>query len=205
MSVNQSTKPELCDAVYKLLFAGNPPHSPKIKALLPKAGTRNLYFQNWKVAGKPNGYERKAETEGATEGLVTGGRGVLPEPGVGQVQTEQAEVKQTEAERTEETEGTEEERAEQQEQQPKGDKGMEPSPGGADESETFAGLKVAGETLPFKVHLSVKTIALYEIAATEARDGLTLGRFLDTCAHDYFLGRGVDLGLVELGGKERNG
>ncbi len=201
MPIKQSTNPEFCDTVYKLFKAGNLPHSAKIKALLPKAGTRNLYFHNWKEAGKPNGYERKAGVE-AKEGVVTGGGGTLAEPS-GVKQAEQTErTEETQEEETEETEEIKQTKEEQE--QPKGsaEKGMEPSPGEAGESETFAGLKVAGETLPFKVHLSVKTIALYEIAATEANDGLSLGKFLDTCAHDYFLGRGVDLGLVELGGKK---
>jgi len=200
MPIKQSSNPEFCDTVYKLFFAGNLPHSAKIKALLPKAGTRNLYFHNWKEAGKPNGYERKAGV-GAKEGVVTGGGGTLTEPG-GEKQAEQTErTKETEQteETEEETEQTQEKQEEETQEKPK--KPIEPAFEEA-ERETFPGLKVAGETLPFKVHLSVKTIALYEIAATEANDGLSLGKFLDTCARDYFLGRGVDLGLVELGGKQ---
>jgi len=210
------SKQELRDAVYKLFSKGNLPHSDKVKALVPKAGARNLYHHTWKQSGKPEHYE-KGVVE-APEGVVTGFAGILTEPR-GETEAEfpggleivpqtevdpEAEVEQTKVKQTEvnqaETYQAEEEQQEQ-EQQPRAEKRIEPSPGGSDESETFAGLKVAGETLPFKVHLSVKTIALYEIAATEARDGLTLGKFLDTCARDYFVGRGMDLGLVELGGK----
>jgi len=200
MPIKQSSNPEFCDTVYKLFFAGNLPHSAEIKALLPKAGTRNLFFHNWKEAGKPNGYERKVGAE-AKEGLVTGGGGTLAEPS-GVKQAEQTkETEETEGtQETQETEGTQEERAEQQQERPKDEK-LEPSLGSSDES-AFAEMKVSGDTLPFKVNISPKTLALYQIAATQAKDGLTLGKFFDITAEDYFVGRGVDLGLVELGGKE---
>lgn len=200
------SKLELRDAVYMLFSKGNLPHSDKVKALVPKAGARNLYHHTWKQSGKPEHYE-KGVVE-ASEGVVTGFAGVLTEPTgeieephqdeVEQDETEQVEVEQAEAHQNE----SEQEQAEEQEQeQPKGEKGMEPSPGGSDESEAFAEMKVSGDTLPFKVNINPKTVALYQIAATEAKDGLTLGRFFDICAQDYFVGRGVDLGLVEIGGK----
>lgn len=57
---------------------------------------------------------------------------------------------------------------------------------------------VVGFGLPIRVQLSIKTLALYQIAKSRAKDGLNLGNFLDDCCADYFRGRGVDLGLVEL-------
>jgi len=65
-------------------------------------------------------------------------------------------------------------------------------------SDTFDGMKVIGHTLPFRVNLSIKTLVLYEIAATEAGGNLSLSEFIDTCVEDYFLGRGVDLGLINI-------
>jgi hypothetical protein len=41
-------KTELTNKIYKLLAEGNLPHSDKIKALIPKAGTSNLRYQVWK-------------------------------------------------------------------------------------------------------------------------------------------------------------
>jgi len=201
---SDEAKIELRGAVYKLFAEGNRPDSDKVKALVPHAGARNLYYGTWKQSGKPKDYEQKSYDRGKAgetkEGIVTGFAGALPEPKGGNeqpAQTQEAEKPQV---------GTEQPKGESDEETPPDGNHKEKSDNlipafGEVNNETFPGLKIAGETLPFKVQLSVKTIALYEIAATEAGDSLSLGKFLDTCAHDYFLGRGVDLGLVELGGR----
>jgi len=189
------SKQELRDAVYMLFSKGNLPHSDKVKALVPKAGARNLYHHTWKQSGKPGHYE-KGVVE-APEGVVTGFAGILSEP-TGEIEApHQAEVEQDEVEQDETHQNeAEQEQAEEQQEQPKAEK-LEPSLGSSDES-AFAEMKVSGDTLPFKVNISPKTLALYQIAATQAKDGLTLGKFFDITAEDYFVGRGVDLGLVEL-------
>lgn len=200
---SDEAKIELRSVVYKLFAEGNRPDSDKVKALVPHAGARNLYYGTWKQSGKPKDYEQKSYERGKAtetkEGIVTGFAGALPEPRGGNeqpVQTQEtADKPQVEAEQPK---GESDEEAPPDDHKEKSDN-LIPAFGEVD-NETFPGLKIAGETLPFKVQLSVKTIALYEIAATEAGDSLSLGKFLDTCARDYFLGRGVDLGLVELGG-----
>lgn len=70
---------------------------------------------------------------------------------------------------------------------------------------------ISSEGIPMKVFLSIKTLNLYEIAKSLARanDGngnghgeqeveLSLGDFLDMAVEDYFVGRGYDLGLIQL-------
>ena len=58
---------------------------------------------------------------------------------------------------------------------------------------------VAGQGLLVQVKISVKTMMLYEIAASMTKNGpLLLGDFIDTCVEDTYRGRGKDLGLVEI-------
>jgi hypothetical protein len=69
---------------------------------------------------------------------------------------------------------------------------------------------IRGSGIRVIVELSIKTFALYQYAATEhAKLGnkrpLTLGDFLDKTAEDFYQGRGLDLGLVEIGGAGLNG
>jgi hypothetical protein len=58
--------------------------------------------------------------------------------------------------------------------------------------------EVVGRGIPFKITLSVRTIAYYQIAST-INPSLTLGDFIDHCVHDTFEGRGLSLGLVKIG------
>lgn len=60
--------------------------------------------------------------------------------------------------------------------------------------------EVVGKGIPFKITLSVRTIAYYQIAST-INPSLTLGDFIDHCVHDTFEGRGLSLGLVRIGGQ----
>lgn len=60
---------------------------------------------------------------------------------------------------------------------------------------------VAGDSLRATVNISVKTLALYQIAASQQSDSLTLGDFIDTCVEDFFRVRGKDLGLIQFGGR----
>ena len=59
--------------------------------------------------------------------------------------------------------------------------------------------EVMGKGIPFEVTLSVKTVAYYQIASTIDPD-LTMGDFIDHCVEDTFVGRGLTLGLVKIGG-----
>lgn len=68
---------------------------------------------------------------------------------------------------------------------------------------------VYGSGIKLVVDLSIKTIALYQHAATEhIRRGnkkpLKLGDFLDDCVEDFYRGRNLDLGLVEIGGEKED-
>jgi hypothetical protein len=59
---------------------------------------------------------------------------------------------------------------------------------------------ITAEGLKVTVFISIKTMALYQIAQSKSSEQLTLGDFLDACAEDFFTGRGQDLGLVQVGG-----
>jgi len=59
--------------------------------------------------------------------------------------------------------------------------------------------EVVGRGIPFKVTLSVRTIAYFQIASS-INPGLTIGDFIDQCVHDTFEGRGLSLGLIKLEG-----
>lgn len=93
-----------------------------------------------------------------------------------------------------------EEEGEEREREFEGEKKEKPLP---DElREVSIPAEIIGFGLPIKVRLSVKTLALYQIASTTAENlggnGLSLGDFLDQCAADFFVGRGSDLGLIKL-------
>jgi len=59
--------------------------------------------------------------------------------------------------------------------------------------------EVVGRGIPFKITLSVRTIAYFQIASS-INPGLTIGDFVDQCVHDTFEGRGLSLGLIKLEG-----
>lgn len=59
--------------------------------------------------------------------------------------------------------------------------------------------EVIGKGIPFKVTLSVRTLAYYQIAST-INSRLSLGDFIDDCVQDTFEGRGLSLGLIKRGG-----
>lgn len=57
--------------------------------------------------------------------------------------------------------------------------------------------EIIGFGLPISVRISVKTLALYQIARAMSGDSLELGDFIDDCVEDVFRGRGQDLGLIK--------
>jgi len=188
---------ELRDQLFKFFSEGNPPHADKIKALVEKAGSRNLYYAMWKRLGKPDHVPEKREK------IIRGGVGeaVLPSgETVGGIDELTQPVQQVEAppkpKEPEEGAPETEEEVVGETKEPKIELGLDET----DKQSVSA--DVVGFGLPIRVQLSIKTLALYQIAASRSDDGLSLGDFIDSCAEDYFKGRGVDLGLVELKGGE---
>lgn len=55
---------------------------------------------------------------------------------------------------------------------------------------------IVGLGLPITTKISVKTLALYQIASSTSEDKLSLGDFIDQCVDDFFEGRGMSLGLI---------
>lgn len=60
--------------------------------------------------------------------------------------------------------------------------------------------KVIGNGIEVTVRLSLKTLALYQVAHT-MDSTLSLGDYLDQCSEDFWVGRGKDLGILELPGE----
>jgi len=72
---------------------------------------------------------------------------------------------------------------------------------GDEKEEVKKSITVVEEGIKCTVYLSLKTLSLYQIAATlqKRHDGtLTLGDFLDTTAEDFFRVRGKHLGLITI-------
>lgn len=57
---------------------------------------------------------------------------------------------------------------------------------------------VAGQGITITCIISVKTYALFQIAASMMDGDLTMGDFVDACAEDVYRMRGKDLGLIDL-------
>lgn len=184
------------DQLFKLFSEDNPPHSDKIKALVEKAGSRNLYYAMWKRMGKPDHVPEKGRI-----GRPSAGEAQLDEgetvSGFDELAAQQVEApsKPKEPPEVEQKETT----GEQAEEKSRIELGLDET----DKQSVSA--DVVGFGLPIRVQLSIKTLALYQYAASRSPDGLTLGDFLDDCCADYFKGRGVDLGLVSLEGGQNAG
>ena len=184
---------------FKLFSQGFSYNDNEVKALGLTYDSRKGYYYEWLKGVKPGKINAVPKGEGLAVKVITdhqAGGEVVSEEAPGVVSEEESPPPpppppppaKTEPQRTQ----------------------LIPAFGEA-EQEAFKGLKVAGSTLPFRVDISVKTLSLYEIAATEAAvkgEALDMGKFIDTCAEDYFTGRGFDLGLIILKpekGKEKEG
>jgi len=189
------------DQLFKLFSEGHLPHSDEVRALVEKAGSRNLYYGMWKRMGKPDHVPEKGrigrpsagemqlgggETVGGFDELAQPGQQVEAPPGPKEPEEEKPPEEETE-QQIEET------------KEPKVELGLDET----DKQSISA--DVIGFGLPIRVQLSIKTLALYQYAASKSSDGLTLGDFIDDCCADYFRGRGVDLGLVSLEGGQNAG
>ena len=191
---------------YRLFSEGKEARSPEVKALKLTKATRYNYFSAWKREGKPDHIPLRERgvaggTVAAGETMLGGGEAVggYAEPGT-PVKVEAAPVRETIelAEDEEEFEAMGEAAIlEGPLEEPPGE-GKSKIELGLDGNDKDISADVVGFGLPVRVSLSIKTLALYQIAASRSDDGLTLGDFLDLVAEDYFQGRGKDLGLMEL-------
>ena len=181
---------------YQLFAKGFGPTSAEVKSLGLKGGTRSSYFYDWQKAGSPGSTDSSTEAE-----LIPRAGKVIIESDIQAGPSDETPVNEEEPiddESIIEDEGTEEQPQDtSEENQPE-------TNGGSGSSTRSNGKKlatmVAGKGLTFAVTLSVKTIMLYQIAASTTSEELTLGDFIDACVEDTYRGRNLDLGLVKLGG-----
>ena len=183
---------------FKLFDEGETALSPKVKALKLKGKTRNNYYLRWKEErGIASSDAPLSESKG--KGRVISEREmVVPMEEVKENEEEVAggeeELGEDESE-TLEPEG-DEKAGEPETHKPEGNKKVEPT-GGKRPPTMIAGL---GHT--YAITISTKTVMFYQFAASQLEEELTLGDFFDMCVEDTYQGRGLDLGLVVIGGKD---
>ena len=190
----------------------------RIKAIVRKASTRSSYVSRWrKVRGlKPPEWPARVETgEGGTHAaplpptppMQAKQRPAYPSHDLEGMEGDEAQGNGDEGESRVGEEGGEGEA-------PPGRRTDEESPGEGQTSvirdqSVPTGKRlppvIAGQGLLTEVRLSIKTLALYEVAKSiqlgiDPKKELTLGDFLDTCVEDFYQGRGMDLGLITAGG-----
>jgi hypothetical protein len=188
------------ERIYQLFNEGKAISSPEVKALGLKASTRYSYHTMWKKAGKPAsalGTASPAREAGKQE-IKSPARGktALIEgetiKAISEVAEKKSKEKDEKSREMDEPEEKSEEKSREAEDESKGEKDdMRKVPS-----------SIVGEGLTATVHISVKTLALYQIAAQMQGDGLSLGDFLDACVEDTFRGRSKDLGIINLGGSK---
>jgi len=184
---------------FKLFNEGKDASSPEVKALGLKGGTRYTYHDEWKKSkaegGEPEaeGGEPEAEVTITPHGEVIGGYDETK----AKTQEEHKEIEEKkepevklEIEKVEEGKETEAKLEVEKERPPR------------EWSEVSVPEEIIGFGIRIGVYLSLKSLALYQIASTTSKvkdnSGLSLGEFLDECVEDFFVGRGSDLGLVKL-------
>jgi len=185
------------DIAFKLFDAKKTPASPEIKALKLKQGTRYSYFSLWNKLRKARGLLDESETGSETvkESETTEGPETI---GSYEESPKVEKIEKPEVKGEAESEGDTDDMIED-----RGGDGTEESEKeklnilGEEETEGVISEKVVGFGIHVGVHLSLKTLALYQIAYSIDSD-LKLGEFIDRCVADWFVVRGQDLGMVKL-------
>ncbi len=214
------------ERAFELFDAGVPLNSPEIKRLQLKGSTKYNYYGEWKKArGITDSTEE--EKDGIRSSGVVGKTQLLggetiaglnekdrpekqepvegPSPAEGETKQPGSEQEPLWAEDLTNEEISslerivEEQRAsdkEPPEDKPPPDKGKEES------SKEKARSSIIGEGLAIQVKISVKSMALFEDARhrifLNTGEKIMLGDFIDTCIEDFYKGRGMDLGIVQI-------
>lgn len=181
------------ERLYQLFSEGKTGSSPEVMALRMKGNTRRAYYCMWQREGKPSHApgtrvvvteegEGKPKAAVKAKTILPGGESIKAISEVAQAKS----MEESEQLTQEETALTGEKVKVKREDGKKG----------------FPG-SIVGEGLTATVTISVKTLALYQIAANIMQgDELSLGDFIDACVEDTFRVRGKDLGLITLGGAQ---
>ena len=198
------------DKAFALFHAGKTASSPEVKALGIKASTRYHYHSEWKSLGKPAHYPYKPKVvKSPTTDLHVTTPGGERIGGINEV-TRRFEAEEEKPEVVEELPEEElpkdetEETQETQEETKTEKVRVLPVVTGEKPKEGTISADIVGLGIPISVNISIKTLALYQIASSISGNNLDLGDFLDDCAADWFKGRGMDLGLVKLKQEVRN-
>lgn len=200
------------ERAYQLFAAGYLPKSADVKALELKAKTVRNYYDLWKKAGRivaPDGTETSDAFIPKGSKKTFSEADLFIEPAAPEssqegesVEREPSSVAEIPISESSDDEGDEagEDKAANGKISNKGD-GSSPAAKGRK-----LGTMVAGQGLQVAVTLSLKTLTLYQYAASLCtKEALTLGDFIDTCVEDYYKGRGLDLGIIKIGGDGKNG
>ena len=181
------------DKAFELFNDGKTPTSPEVKDLKLKGSTRYNYFYEWQRS------TGSATTPKATTGKVISELEMLVPATAGK--EEEGEVKPEEGEPN--TPEPFDDTLEPPDDTPEPPVKPEDKPGakpGKDGPKPLPTM-VAGQSLTFAISISVKTLMLYQIAASMQEGELTLGDFVDACVEDTYIVRGFDVGLIKTGGE----
>lgn len=163
----------LKEKAFALFDKGFGRNDPEVKKLIKKAGTRYGYYKRW-----CDGEGARRQNDVPTTKVET----IKPLKDVGVAETLKEETLTPQEEEKQETEDIPPDETPHNGKKPK-----------------FDGT-VIGQGITITTTISVKTLALYQIAATSVGGELTMGDFIDTCVEDVYRGRGKDLGIINLGG-----
>jgi hypothetical protein len=221
------------EKLFELFDQGCTTTSPEIKALVAKSGTRNAYISEWRKARGIKPVEPPLEVsapssretslpKGESVKVVTDAPKTNPPPlprtpikpfvdpfnetGYDGNNENGGEGGYDSGEEQENPEGNGTGEEEKQKSIPiENDGKISPI-----RDQRIAGPKpsqfsIAGHGLNITAVISVKTMALYEIARAAQKElepnseELSLGDFIDVCVEDTYQGRGQDLGLIAIG------
>lgn len=198
---------------FELFSQGYLPLSQEVKALGLHPSNRYKFYHQWEESGKPAEPPSSPSQPAMVSTKSPGGETI------GGIDETRAKPKPAEALSQEEDipEGVEDEGEEIAAPPHEKIKAQDESIGvvseaakvevkGKEELERKIPTKVAEDGIKCVVFLSLQTLALYQYSASlqsqhDGEEELNLGDFLDTCAEDYYRGRGKKLGLIETGGK----
>lgn len=170
------TKKEIA---FELFEEGKLPTDPEVKALGLKGKSKNTYYYEWQ---KSKGISSPETLSPAKNVLTEEDVSVEIEPDVSEIEPVYEEDE-------------EEEVGEEEEEKPRDDQDSKDDISGNGKKPINI---LSNQGLTFRVNLSTKTLMLYQIAASRAKEPITLGDFVDDCVEDYFIGRGYELGLVKI-------
>ncbi len=216
--------------VWLVLARGESLNSPKAKAIRGvKYSSKRKYQSEWRAAGRPTeemilkmaAETRMNEHQPVAATALPGGESVqiISEKSISQEMDQDPELMPALEDEPEEEMSPEPD--DEVELLPQADNPAPPGHDGEESEDEGEEIEIASNgknkketqavsatSLRVTVEISVKTLMLYHIAATKHRESgeegeLTLGDFIDACAEDTYVGRGLDLGLVSIGGNNR--